>query len=427
MSRRRHTSEICGDEALKMEVPRPLFNIAITKKMPSNWIEATRSRRFLFALIVAGMSVLLALLLCETAVRMFVPADMWQFRDATEDWQVDPVIGWVQKPNLRIHEFDGEFGWINDFDTNADGVVPATASRRRKSGVRRIMIFGDSIVLGRSVPENARLHVQLQAILSQGGRSVEVINAGVQGYSTDQEMLLIERLLPLYQPDLIILGVCDNDFDANAATTAYGIPKPTAVIRGGRVVEVFRPAPIKELPRFGRNKVSSLIQYSAVYRLVQPGILRLRLRFSRSARTVTASGLPPAFYYDRNSLKRVRFDIFEALLHRINQTAEANHARLLVFAHPALAETWNPYLAQAQQNLELDGKSFDRYALQNSLREISARQSVLFCPLIETFVRHQERGPFHLLPRDPHCNPAGYQLTAEILAQYISVRLPGRI
>ena len=406
-----------------MEVPAPLFNIAVTKKMPSNWIEATRLRRFLLALIVAGTSGLFALLLCEAAVRMFVPGGIWQFRDATEDWQIDPVIGWIQKPNLRIHEFDGEFGWTNDFETNADGVVPATASRRRKSGVRRIMIFGDSIVLGRSVPESARLHTQLQAILSKGGHSVEVINAGVQGYSTDQEMLLIERLVPLYQPDLIILGVCDNDFDANAATTAYGIPKPIAVIRAGRVIEVLRPEPIRDLPRFGRNKLSSLIQYSALYRLIQPGLLRLRLRFSSSARAATASGLPPAFYYDRNSLKRVRFDIFEALLHRINETAEANHARLLVFAHPALAETWNPYLAQAQQNLGLDGKSFDRYALQNSLREISERQSVLFCPLVETFLRHQERGPFHLLPRDPHCNPAGYQLTAEILDQYISTNL----
>ena len=45
--------------------------------------------------------------------------------------------------------------------------------------------------------------------------------------------------------------------------------------------------------------------------------------------------------------------------------------------------------------------------------------SVAFCPLVDHFVSQQNRGPFHLLPRDPHCNPAGYRVQAEALARFL--------
>ena len=41
---------------------------------------------------------------------------------------------------------------------------------------------------------------------------------------------------------------------------------------------------------------------------------------------------------------------------------------------------------------------------------------VEFCPLISHFELHQDRGPFHLLPKDPHCNGVGYEMTAEVLS-----------
>ena len=47
------------------------------------------------------------------------------------------------------------------------------------------------------------------------------------------------------------------------------------------------------------------------------------------------------------------------------------------------------------------------------------RRGIRFVPLVEYFAERQERGPFHLLPRDPHCNATGYLMEAERLGEFL--------
>ena len=44
---------------------------------------------------------------------------------------------------------------------------------------------------------------------------------GVSGYSTDQELLLLERLGSELDPDIVVLIVCDNDYNANSEDFVY--------------------------------------------------------------------------------------------------------------------------------------------------------------------------------------------------------------
>jgi lysophospholipase L1-like esterase len=81
----------------------------------------------------------------------------------------------------------------------------------------RIAALGDSITFGWRVPIEEcfteRLERSLNTAQSEGdGTSVfDVLNFGVSGYSTSDEVTLFEERVVAYAPDLVILGYCFND------------------------------------------------------------------------------------------------------------------------------------------------------------------------------------------------------------------------
>ena len=107
--------------------------------------------------------------------------------------------------------------------------------------------------------------------------AVEVINAGVQGYSTDQVYLRIQQLTQLYQPDAIIYGLCSNDFGGNVSEEAYGLPKPMfKVTPEGNLQEISPLLPTdRKVKSFGSGP-SKWLQSSAVYRVLLPWTLKTR-------------------------------------------------------------------------------------------------------------------------------------------------------
>ena len=369
--------------------------------------------------------VCLSLLVLEVGVRLIVPKSSWQFRDFTSDWQLDKVIGWVQKPNLDVSERT-DFGWIVRFQTNADGLTPATAQRIKANNRIRIMIFGDSIVVGRAVPQDKTISAQLEQLLQSRNINAEVINAGVQGYATDQSLLRMIQLLPLYKPDLVIYGLCQNDFWGNQASQANGQAKPVYKIRAHGEIEMVPPV-LKDKIYSGGSGLQKWVQYSALYRYLQPGILQLRMMLARwnGKNTVVPDELDE-FYYNKQSLNKINWNLFRYLLKQMEMVSKANGAQFLFYAHPALHEVWGPYIKNIEEILKLKPGQYDKYAIELELTRIANEENIVFIPMINWFWKHESEGPFHLLPRDPHCNQTGYRLIAENLYGYCCTSSPNQ-
>jgi hypothetical protein len=278
------------------------------------------------------------------------------------------------------------------------------------------MIFGDSIVAGRAVPQDQTVTAHLERILGDAGVQADVINAGVDGYSTDQSLISMEELIPLYSPDIVFHGVCPNDFGGNKIRTANGLSKPLFVVGENDNLQEIPPEPNGS---FGSDAgPRRWIHYSALYRALRPRINVVRAKFGRwEERSLIES--EPDYYYRPEGMALIDWRLFQALLRGMQQCAGRNGAKFVVYAHPNLGEVWDPHIARTVRELGLEASQYDRYALENRLQYAASEAAVDFCPQIRYFVERQDRGPFHLLPRDPHCNQMGYRVTAEVLARHL--------
>jgi hypothetical protein len=163
---------------------------------------------------VAGSVGLLALAL--------VPIESWQASRPAPDWYSfvpldgsaagllveDPDLRWRLRPGFRgrlVHpELDGVLVEVNSNglrDRELQAELPGQA-----------LVLGDSFAFGVGVPAERTLARQLE----DGGAATRVWNAGVSGYSTLDELVTLDRLVPLTHPGLVVLLVyLGNDLEDN--------------------------------------------------------------------------------------------------------------------------------------------------------------------------------------------------------------------
>src|SRR5262249_115467 len=130
----------------------------------------------------------------------------------------------------EAYQFDSELGWLPAPNASAQHTTGnRTISLKHNSlGLRErelsditaptILFLGDSFTYGYDAEVNERFSDLLQKELPQYG----IVNAGVSGYGTDQEFLLMKRLWNDIRPKLVVLTFCvDNDRDDNSSSFRY--------------------------------------------------------------------------------------------------------------------------------------------------------------------------------------------------------------
>ncbi len=112
------------------------------------------------------------------------------------------------KPNL-----DRSFGH-NKLVTNSAGMRESEEfSLDKPEGTLRIVGVGDSGMWGWSLDQgNGYMEVLEEELKkAEGLPEVQVLNMSVPGYNTYQELQMLESKGLAYQPDVVVIGWCDND------------------------------------------------------------------------------------------------------------------------------------------------------------------------------------------------------------------------
>lgn len=133
----------------------------------------------------------------------------------------NPKLGFELRPNSFVAS-------EVDYRINGEGFRgPAVAGKR--PGVKRVAVFGDSIVFGYWVAEADSFPAQLETLL---GPRVEALNLGVPGYNLDQEVENLRSRVDSLQPDMVVFGFCLNDLEG-LLSFEYGLTQARREARSG--------------------------------------------------------------------------------------------------------------------------------------------------------------------------------------------------
>src|SRR5262249_53631027 len=130
------------------------------------------------------------------------------------------TLHWELKPHQEIHIP----GAARVILVNSLGFRGVDFDAEKKPGTSRIVVLGDSVTFGVCVDEDETFPFLLAEILR--GRRTErrwdVVNAGVPGYGSEQEVgVLNEKGLAL-RPDVVVLAFCANDWTRPISATPAG-------------------------------------------------------------------------------------------------------------------------------------------------------------------------------------------------------------
>jgi lysophospholipase L1-like esterase len=116
------------------------------------------------------------------------------------------------------------------------------------------MALGDSFTFGAAVEAGEAWPAQLQSRLNHGGSASrwQVVNAGIPGHGTGQELLLFQMLEDRLQPDVVVLAltVVNDLLDNLCVEEASYAPKANApcFTLSGERLQLTPPAPAVEAP-----------------------------------------------------------------------------------------------------------------------------------------------------------------------------------
>ncbi|MCK6494345.1 MAG: SGNH/GDSL hydrolase family protein [Nitrospira sp.] len=183
-------------------------------------------------LLLVGIGLLIGVVVCELGLRLAgVSYPIFS--------KIDGDLGVALRP-------DAEGWWKTEGEAyvriNGDGLRDRDHSRAKPTEVLRIAVLGDSFAEAVQVPSEdafwSVLERELRGCLALEGREPEVINFGVSGYGTAQELIMLRRRVWAYSPDVVLLAVTPtNDIRNNFKALEKDERRPYFVRDGGQLLE----------------------------------------------------------------------------------------------------------------------------------------------------------------------------------------------
>jgi hypothetical protein len=405
-----------------------------------------------FALIAAGL--LLPLLILEAGVRLTRLAPPPEPNPTI--WEPHPLFGWWHIPysggvfHSDYNEFEAEVR------INSRGLRDREIGYDNPDDALRILSLADSFGEALQVDLEQTYHKRLEALLEESlEQPVEVLNAGVGGWGTDQEAIFYLAEGFRYEPDLVLLAF----FIRNDAVNNYG---PLEIARnGGRQQKQFFalsatgdliPPPLQETASTDEpdqavfqqetNHTAPLLgladglwQYSAMYRFLVPYLRDI----PEVVQAVGPSGLlggeaiiranhptTPVPFFVYHSPPSEEFEsawqLTEAIITGLRDEVAKRGSRLVVVLIAApeqvYPEAWQTVVAQHSQ---MQSGSWDLEAPNRRLAGYLESEEIPYLDLLPVFRTATDKPgapPLHFR-HDQHWTAEGHQVAAEALHTFL--------
>jgi len=349
-------------------------------------------------------------------------------------WSIaDDITGWTLKPNARGWNLRESFQYIEISDQGFRG--PSVSVKKPENGLR-IAVLGDSFIEGKQVAFENLLTSRLQYYLQvcRPNTSVEVLNFGVSGFGTAQELRLLETKVRQFTPDIVIgafyLG---NDVKNNSkllSGNGEGSLQPYYTLSGEALEldETFKSSPGFAERRYGfvRNKLLTLYFFQIGKESFN--ILRTLLNGDDHTEAEREAFL---FKETEDPAWRNAWVLSMELLERMHLEAERQHAQFLLglISHPAQVTPNNMERSELLKRYNIN----DLWYRDREIISLGQEKGFDVISFGMEFEKQRSasnecfHGQFHNgAACDGHWNEHGHEVAAQILAQKLCLQPPSQ-
>jgi hypothetical protein len=362
-------------------------------------------------------------------------------------YRSDPDLGWTLRPNLHGERWN-EGGRVM-FETNHDGLRDVEHAKARSNGTLRIAVLGDSFTEAQALPLKQTfwwvMQTELQRCPALEKRHVEAIDFGVSAYGPAQELIMLQKRVWAYSPDIVLLAFyAGNDVTDSSPRLNGGRPRPYFVLHDGTLVldNSFRHSTLYRVRNhWAYQSYATLSSHLRVLQLIDyardmfhGGRIGFRLHGVLHA---SSSGVPFLGSVDSFTVTTVEagdkrlweqtWHTIEAILAAANQDVARHHARFIV-AVIGTSEQAYPDPAGRTAYQRLWGIN-NLFSIDQRVAEIGRRDGFDVLDLAPPFQRYAEtnrvflHGYLSAIPGYGHWNALGHRVAGTLIAQHLCALL----
>lgn len=398
-------------------------------------------RNFAKKLLLVLFSAFIGLAICEIGLRLL------GYKYSGSTWTHDPLVGVALRPGAGAWEVDEGVAWTR---INSHGYRDRDRAVSKPQGVYRVAALGDSYTEARQVDMDKTFtslaEEELNRSRCHGERQVEVLNFGIGGSGTAQELLLLRERVWKFDPDLIVLQFyAGNDLFNNHRALNVSAPDkaPYFLLKSGKLElddsfrqgRAFDPAYIR-MKGISADIMNRFVLLQLVYKLNRMRAQQEELaRLDGAGRQPDSNAPPPEYQRYLSFLPPTipsmveSWQVTEALIAEMSREVRGRRASLLVMIMPTNIQI-NPdpekqkaYRAKYHvESLEYADDRIEQRARENGIPVLR-----LTTPLVEEARRSGTymAGFANTAPNEGHLNERGHAVVARELVRAICEIAPG--
>ena len=375
------------------------------------------------ALIAGGIAA--ALLIIEVGLRV---ANHW----FPYFFRYDAERGWALRPDASgYYDREGN-AWVR---INAEGFRGPDRPLEKPPGTFRIALLGDSYTEAIQVPYEqtwgAVLERRLAGCPALRGRRVEVLNFGVDGYGTTQELITLRKQAIAYSPDVVVLAFfAGNDIRNNSVTLEGDQCRPFVSVgaNGGLVPSgpllnsrLFR---LWCMTRFNSRDGSIPELFENAWRILRSGEQTPTAEHPEEVALNYSIYHPPP-----DAAWKDAWRVTDALIGATGEEAQRDHARLLVVTLDTGIQVWpDPKVRASFTRRE---RISDLFYPDEQIAADCRRRGIDVLTLAPELQRYAESNHvfLHGFGNTPmgfgHWNAIGHRVAGELIAAKLCTMLRG--
>jgi len=381
-----------------------------------------RIKTFFQNIILLSFAIVFALVILELALRIISYDDTSRIERAQKSlkrdneftfYEYDRVLGWKNRPlSEGYFEMPDSRTYVK---ISSKGLRDKEYPYKKEPGTFRILVLGDSFAWGYGVEQDEIFSERLENML---GQDYEVLNAGITGYGTDQELLFFEKEGFKYDPDIVLVAFASNDFMSDNRTKQLGYyPKPFFIMENDKLKLTNIPLPelkgdkwkaLEEkrssdlrrqstLPDSDRKSLKKFLKkHTRTYPFISRLIKNLKYSFLRKVKSYPTTSKLLNKLRSTSECGTKELNTTKAMFLRMKKRTDLMGSKLVVFIIPykcALEKLPNPFIDE-----------FIRFFKANNIPCIYPYRSYL-----DRFQKNEKL----YLDYDDHWNRNGHALAAE--------------